>query len=873
MTHCPTSRELEDYLAGEPHADAGGELDTHLQRCNRCRQVLDRLTDEPELGQWAREIAPAEGGESDGPGLARLLELGAKLSTEWELAEGRAAQPPTLEFLGPPRHAGDLGTLGPYRVLELLGHGGMGIVLRGRDEVLDRVVALKVLSPALAHGRDRIRFVREARAAAQVRHDHVVEVHAVANPADGLPYIVMEYLAGPTLAQAIRRAGRLGPREAASAAMQVAEGLAAAHAAGLVHRDIKPSNVMLDPAKGRTKITDFGLARPAGESSDVTQQGLAVGTPAYMSPEQARGEAVDARSDIYSLGATLYEAITGEPPFRGTPGSVLRQVIDTDPRPPRRINSALPRDLETICLKAMARDPARRYPTARDLADDLGRCLRGETILARPAGVLERTWRFARRRPVIAGLAASLAVVALIGFAGVVWQWRRAEALRVQAEVQRAQAEHNFREARRLVDAFYTRVFTAGTFFPPGLESLRREMFHDLLGYYRDFLRQRHDDPTLQADLAEACYRVADLTAEQGDKADAIEAFREAESLFQAAARRDPADRGALMRQAQCLDHLARMETELGRLEAALHGHEQASDLFRKLVEAAPQDLGARRDFATSLGNVANLRSMLHDSAGARRAYREVLQIHEQLVATEPAVQKFRDDLALTYNNMAFREEDPQVAVGDLRRAIELREQLLALDPTDLYRRRNVARSCQNLGVIEYDLGRHSEAIALLERCCRLLEEVVQIAPTNTTFQCDLGNAYMNQGDLLGRNGRPDESRRSGRRAREIFERLLTSQPRLDAARIGLTLALRNISEALSQKGQFVEAAAPIEKAVEIARERARDLPEDSDRKASLARTLSELASVYRKLGRSADAEKHEREAAALRPKTAADSH
>ncbi len=779
MTHCPTSRELEDFLSGEPIADARGELNAHLQRCDSCREALDRLSDEPELREWAREVPPTDVDVSDGPGLARLLEIGAKISTEWDLAEGRAAEPPTLEFLGPPRHEGDLGTLGPYRVLELLGHGGMGIVLQGRDDVLDRVVALKVLRPALAHGRDRIRFVREARAAAQVRHDHVVEVHAVANPPDGLPYIVMEYLAGPTLAEAIRRAGRLGPREAASVALQVAEGLAAAHAAGLVHREIKPSNVMLDPAKGRTKITDFGLARPAGESSDVTQEGSAVGTPAYMSPEQARGEAVDARSDVYSLGATLYEALTGEPPFRGTAGSVLQQVIDTDPRPPRRINSALPRDLETICLKAMARDPARRYPTDRDLADDLGRFLRGETIVARPAGVFERSWRFARRRPLIAGLAASLAVVSLTGFAGVVWQWRRAEA-------QRAQAEHNFREARRLVDAFYTRVFTEGMFFRPGLESVRREMFRDLLGYYRDFLRQRRDDPTLQADLAEACFRVGCLTTEEGDKADAIEAFRQAESLFQAALRRDPANRGARMRQAQCLDHIARMETQLGRLEAALRGHEQASNLFRKLAGESPQDRDARRILAASLGNVANLRSMLHDSAGARLAYGEVLQILEQLAAAEPSVPRYRDDLALTFNNLAFTEADPQDRARDLRKAIELREQLLALDPTNQYRRRNVARSCQNLGVIEYALGRHSEAIELQERCCRLLEEVVQTEPTNTTYQCDLAQGYMNLGDSLGRSGRLDESVRSGRRAREIYERLLTTQPRLDPARGGL---------------------------------------------------------------------------------------
>ena len=513
-------------------------------------------------------------------------------------------------------------------------------------------------------------------------------------------------------------------------ALQVAEGLAAAHAAGLVHRDIKPSNVMLDPAKGRTKITDFGLARPAGESSDVTQEGLAVGTPAYMSPEQARGEAVDARSDVYSLGATLYEALTGEPPFRGTAGSVLRRVIETDPRAPRRIKSALPRDLETLCLKAMTRDPARRYPTARDLADDLGRFLRGETILVRPAGVLERTWRFARRRPLIAGLAASLAVVSLTGFAGVVWQWRRAEA-------QRAQAEHNFREVRRLVDTFYTRVFTEGMFFRPGLESVRREMFRDLLGYYRDFLRQRRDDPTLQADLAEACFRVGCLTTEEGDKADAIEVFRQAESLFQAALRRDPANRGARMRQAQCLDHIAGWRPSLAAWRRPCVVTSKPAICSASWLENRPRIAMPGAILAASLGNVANLRSMLHDSTGARLAYREVLQILEQLVAEEPSVPRYRDDLALTYNNMAFREEDPQVAARDLRKAIELREQLLALDPTNQYRRRNVARSCQNLGVYEYALGRHSEAIELQERCCCLLEEVVQTEPTNTTYQCD----------------------------------------------------------------------------------------------------------------------------------------
>ena len=197
------------------------------------------------------------------------------------------------------------------------------------------------------------------------------------------------------------------------------------------------------------------------------------------------------------------------------------------------------------------------------------------------------------------------------------------------------------------------------------------------------------------------------------------------------------------------------------------------------------QDRDARRDFAASLGNVANLRSLLHDSAGARLAYREVLQIFEQLAVEEPSVPKYRDDLALTYNNMAFREEDSQAAVRDLRKAMELREQLLPLDPTNPLRRRNLARTCQNLGIHEYDAG-PSEAFALLERCCRLLEEVVRAEPANTTYQCDLGSGYINQSDLLVRGGRLDEAVRSSRRAREVFERLLTTQPRLDVARTGL---------------------------------------------------------------------------------------
>jgi tetratricopeptide (TPR) repeat protein len=855
---CPSEDELTLFLSGED-ADA---IALHIRQCGRCQQVLERLSDDEALRSASFASGQVAWNWGDPTELSPIVEAlrGQDPSrSRGDLAANLLQRPVALDA---PRVPGSVGSLGPYDIEAEIGHGGMGVVYRARDRNTGRRVALKVLFAGNDDERARRRFVQEVRAAAGVDHDHIVRLYATSDPADPIPYFVMEYVAGPSLAELISSRVRIAPREAADLVAQAATGVQAAHGAGLIHSDIKPANILIDPATGRAKVGDFGLARRENEAARLSREGLLPGTPAYLSPEQARGESTPSpRSDIYGLGVTLYECLTGEPPFLGKPHRIIHQVLSDEPRPPRRINPAVPADLETICLKAMAKDPSRRYASPADLAADLRRFLNGEPILARPAGVLERIWRFARRRPLIAAMAASLAVVSLAGFGGVVWQWRRAEA-------QRAQAEHNFREARRLVDAFYTRAYTEGLLSRPGLESLRRELFRDLLGYYRGFLRQRRDDPALQADLAEACFRVGTLTAEHGDKADAIEAFRQAESLFRAAVRRDPADRGARMKQAQCLDHLALAETQFGRWDVALGGHEQASDLLRELVEEAPRDRMARSSLARSLGHVANSRSLLHDTPGARRAYRDVVRILEELVAEEPSVSGHRDDLALTYNNMAMREEDPRAVAQDLRRALEIREQLLAQDPTNLYRRRNVARTCQNLGVAESEQGRQSEALERLERCCRLLEEVVRVDPTNSTYQCDLAQGYVNWSDVLGRSGRLDESVRSARQAREIYERLLTIQPGFDTARTGLISALVNVSESLVRKGRLAEATESTERAVKIARERAGERPEDGERQGDLAVKLIQLADVYRKLGRSADAEGSEREAQALRPRT-----
>jgi eukaryotic-like serine/threonine-protein kinase len=343
-------------------------------------------------------------------------ELGGRACGESTLGEPpREEDGDSLDFLAPSPKPGSLGRLGHFEVLAVIGRGAMGVVLKAFDEELRRVVAIKVLAPQLAtNATARKRFVREAQAAAAVRDEHVIGVHATGE-ANGLPYLAMEYVAGLSLQERLDRGGPLGLKEVLRIGVQAAAGLAAAHAQGLIHRDVKPSNLLLENGVGRVKITDFGLARAVDDVS-LTQSGLIAGTPKYMAPEQARGAAVDHRADVYALGATLYELLTGRPAFDGSDiQSVLRQVATDEPPRPRRLNRAIPAELETIVLKAMEKDPADRYATARELADDLERFLKYEPIRAKPPTPVQRARKWVRRhQPVVWSAVVATAAVLLL---------------------------------------------------------------------------------------------------------------------------------------------------------------------------------------------------------------------------------------------------------------------------------------------------------------------------------------------------------------------------------------------------------------------------------------------------------------------------
>jgi len=277
-----------------------------------------------------------------------------------------------LHFLGSSRRLGSLGRLDHFKILELIGQGGMGVVLKAFDEKLERIVAIKVLAPQLAtSGSARRRFVREARAAARISHPHVVSIHSVEED-EKFPYIVMQFIDGMSLQECIDRDGPLSLKEIVRTGTQMAWGLAAAHKEGLIHRDIKPSNILLEHGIRRVKITDFGLARAADDASR-TQSVVIAGTPMFMSPEQAAGDQLEYRSDLFSLGSVLYTMCAGQPPFRAaTAMGVLRRVCEETPRSIREINPEIPEWLEAIVAKLLAKEPSERFQSAAELAELLG---------------------------------------------------------------------------------------------------------------------------------------------------------------------------------------------------------------------------------------------------------------------------------------------------------------------------------------------------------------------------------------------------------------------------------------------------------------------------------------------------------------------
>jgi serine/threonine protein kinase len=444
--------------------------------------------------------------------------------------------------------APDVGQLGDFRLLREIGRGGMGVVYEAEQVSLRRRVALKVLPFAAAlDPRQLQRFKNEALAAANLRHENVVPVHAV-GVERGVHYYAMQLVEGRSLAALIaelRSAVPARPHEPTAAALstersagsrryydwvaslgrQAALALEHAHSVGIVHRDVKPANLLLDP-RGQLWVTDFGLAQMAGDAG-LTVTGELLGTLRYASPEQVRARqgVVDHRSDVYSLGATLYELLTLRHLFEGRDrNELLRQIADEEPCPPRSLHPSVPRELETVVLKALGKEPSERYATARELADDLQRFLDNRPVLARRPSPGERLRKMARRHPTLVAAAAGVLVLLSAG-SSLSTLLIRGEQERTRAEQRKAEeayrrerqraeeAEARFLLARRSVDEMF-RISQEELADRPGLEGLRKRLLWSVLAYYQEFLEQRRDDAEARADLLEAKQRVEQVLAD-----------------------------------------------------------------------------------------------------------------------------------------------------------------------------------------------------------------------------------------------------------------------------------------------------------------------------------------------------------------------
>lgn len=491
-------------------------------------------------------------------------------------------QPNTIPFAPPPPPE----RIGNYRVISVLGRGAMGIVYKAFDPLLKRHVAIKmVLAGKHAVADQRSRFRAEAESAARLQHPHIVRIFEVGYH-EGDPYLVLEFVEGGSLSQLLAN-GPLAPAHAAKMIETLAHAIQHAHAHQVIHRDLKPANVLLT-ADGQPKVTDFGLAKQL-DTEDQTRSGVILGTPAYMAPEQALGQsrAASAAVDVYALGGILYEMLTGRPALRGaTQLDTLDLVRNVDPVPPSRLAGRLPRDLDTICLKCLHKDPNRRYPGAGALAEDLCRFRDGIPIKARPVGALERLAKWGRRHPAALALAltCTLATVGLlIAFAVVVQAQARAEIHRNSADLQRQNAALKEKAATQIAD-YLVRIFQSADalgmdavgFHGPGDRSPQdtlRSMLKAGAALVREHL---HDQPKQRAQLL---YAMGCSLRNLGtwDQAEAL--LKESYEL-----RKDclgPDDQDTLL----SLQSLGRLEQERGEYQAA-------SKIYRDVLARREQLLG-----------------------------------------------------------------------------------------------------------------------------------------------------------------------------------------------------------------------------------------------------------------------------------------
>jgi tetratricopeptide (TPR) repeat protein len=779
--------------------------------------------------------------------------------------------------------------VGDYELLDEIACGGMGVVYRARHRTLRRVVALKMIrSGEFALPEDVARFRLEAEAVANLDHPNIVPIYDVGQH-EGQPYFAMKLIEGGNLASERPAAGsRPTQRRAARLVATVARAVHHAHQRGILHRDLKPANILLDK-KGEPHVTDFGLATrlpsaaaATGASttpSGLTQKGIAVGTPGYMAPEQANGpkKRVTVAADVYALGAVLFELLTGRPPFKGnTPLETLVQVLDQPPPRPRALAPSLSHDLDTICLKCLEKDPARRYPSALALADDLQRFLDGEPIQARATGPAGRLWRWCRRSPVVAVLAALLVVAVSAGLVAVTVLWRKAEdhanrveelsklyqsalsqadeeekvvvAERERAEALRREAEENFHQAHQIVDRICMRLSEDRLSAFPGLQPLRKEILEVGLKYYQGFVAKRGDDPALKADLAKAHFQVAFLTNLVGSKRDALASYVQAQKTYDELLAADPENARYREEMAMTCINMGGILEALNDKQAALASYGRARKLLEDLDRAQPDTPKVLAHLGVLYNNLGNVNRGLGRHDDSRDAYDKALAVQERLHHKDPQKVGPQRELAVVYVNKAIlcstRGEKDETLLW-FQKARDLQENLLRDHPNDREVQHDLALTYRRQGERLVRDGKVEDGLCVLEKGHKLIQELADLNKSVTDYQWELALSHRALGHARKAAGQKAEALAAYGEAIFCLGRARRQDPSLAAFARDLAATLFDRALLLADDKKVEAALRDYAAAADLYRELARP-GTDADALADLAATCNNIGMLRR---------------------------
>ena len=781
-----------------------------------------------------------------------------------------------------------------FRVLRPHARGGLGAVFVALDEELHREVALKqILETHADDPVSRQRFLLEAAITGNLEHPGVVPVYGLGTYGDGRPYYAMRFVRGDSLKEAIDRfhadaglksdPGRrsLELRQLLRRFLDVCNAIEYAHSRGVLHRDIKPGNIIVGK-HGETLVVDWGLAKARGRAdaaespeegplrpssasgSAETLPGSALGTPAYMSPEPARGdlEHLGPGSDVYSLGATLYCLLTGRPPVEDVDvGAMLRAVQNGAFPPPRQVAAAIDRALEAVCLKAMARKPGDRYGSPRALAEDVERWMADEPVTAWRESPLRRAGRWARRhRPFVAGLAALLITAVIALSVGAVLINR-----------ERARAEESFRQARAAVDDYFTTVSQSKLLDVPGLQPLRKELLESARTYYQGFLQQRRMDSSVRAETAATHWRLAFVIREIGPQEAARAAYQQAVAHYQELVGAHPGVAKYQTDLAICYNDLASLEGAAGRTDEALRLHREALALRERVARAHPQGARYQNELAKSHANIGTLLLATGQTAEALSAYERARALNEGGLGAGATDLGFVSDLGKPFDPAAMIRRDLISNYGNigrvlvttgklaeaqraLQRARELAEALVADKPGVADSLAMLAAVHQDLGSVQLQMGRSAEALKAHERARELREALVRDNPAVIGYRSGLASSFHSIGYLLAQMGKPAEALDAYRRAVAIGEELAAANPTVVGYRDLLAGSYSSLANLLDEMGRTEEALRNQQKVREIYEVLAANNPTIVRFHAELARSANNIGYLLTGAGRPAEA-------------------